>query len=128
MVSTQPVIAVVDDESSVRTMLGRVLRVADYQVATFSSGEDFLASLATSLPACVILDIHMPGMSGLEVQACLREAKVRIPVVFITASDDPTLDEAVRWPDTTRLLRKPFPVDELLAAISVALATPAHGA
>ena len=61
-------------------------------------------------------------------QACLREAKVRIPVVFITASDDPTLDEAVRWPDTTRLLRKPFPVDELLAAISVALAPPADGA
>jgi FixJ family two-component response regulator len=128
VVSTQPVIAVVDDESSVRTMLGRLLRLADYQVSAFSSGEDFLASLATSLPTCAILDIHMPGMSGLEVQARLRQAKVGIPVVFITASDDATLDDAVRGPDATQVLRKPFPVDDLLAAISVALAGRARGA
>ena len=128
MVTSAPVIAVVDDESSVRTMLGRLLRLADYRVAAFSSGEDFLASLATSLPACAIVDIHMPGMSGLEVQASLRDAKVRIPIVFITASDDATLDAAVCGPDATRVLRKPFPVDDLLAAISRALAGPAPGA
>jgi len=63
-----PHIAVVDDEASVRTALGRLLRLADYQVTAFASGEDFLASLATRLPDCAILDVHMPGLSGFDVQ------------------------------------------------------------
>ena len=127
MTSTVPLIAVVDDEAPVRTMLGRLLRLADYEVAAFSCGEDFLASLAARAPACVILDIHMPGLSGLEMQARLRATHKDIPVVFITASDDPLLDQAVREAHGVALLRKPFSSDTLLGALDAALGSQVRG-
>jgi FixJ family two-component response regulator len=119
--SADPIIAVVDDESPVRTMLGRLLRLANYQVGAFASGEEFLASLATRTPACAILDMHMPGLSGLDVQAQLRATQVLIPVVLITASDEPALDRSAREAGAVCLLRKPFSSDELLAAVGGAL-------
>ncbi len=115
-------IAVVDDESPVRTMLGRLLRLADYQVTAFASGEEFLASLAARRPACAVLDVHMPGLSGLDVQSRLRDAHIEVPVVFITASDDIELDRMVLDAGGVRLLRKPFSNDELLDAVATALA------
>ena len=124
MVSDGSIIAVVDDEWSVRTMLGRVLRLAGYRVAAFSCGEDFMTSVATRLPDCAIVDIHMPRMSGLDVQARLIGAKLSVPVILITASDDATLDAAARQLNVSRLLRKPFSGDELLAAVSAELANP----
>ena len=114
-------IAVVDDEASVRTMLRRLLRLADYEVAAFSSGEDFIASLATRRPDCIILDVHMPGLSGFDVQSQMRAAHIDVPTVFITASDDLALDRAVLEAGSVALLRKPFPNDELLEAIDAAL-------
>jgi len=116
-------IAVVDDEAPVRTALGRLLRLADYEVAAFGSGDEFLASLPVRVPACVILDVHMPGISGFAVQAQLRAANCDIPAVFITASDDPGLDAAVLAAGGTLLLRKPFTSDRLLKAVSAALGT-----
>ncbi len=121
MTKSGPYIAVVDDEASVRTALGRLLRLADYKVAAFGSGEDFLASLATRRPDCVILDVHMPGLSGFDVQARLCAAHSDIPVVFITASDDIALDQKVRAAGGATLLRKPFSNDALLAAVDAAL-------
>ncbi len=112
----------VDDEASVRTALGRLLRLADYEVAAFASGADFLASLATRRPDCAIVDIHMPGLSGLEVQARLSAAHSGIPVVFITAGDEPGLEATVHAAGGVTLLRKPFSNDALLAAINVAIA------
>jgi FixJ family two-component response regulator len=71
--SASPLIAVVDDETAVGTMLRRALRLAGYEVATFASGQEFLDSLPTCPPTCVILDIHMPGLSGFEWKcACAR--------------------------------------------------------
>jgi len=116
-----PSIAVVDDEASVRTALGRLLRLADYQVTAFASGEDFLASLATHCPDCAILDVHMPGLSGFDVQARLCAARSNVPVVFITASDDLALDQKVAAAGVGTLLRKPFSNDALLAAVGAAL-------
>ncbi len=92
MKSAASFIAVVDDEASVRTMPGRLLRLADYEVVGFGSGDDFIASLSKRRPDCVILDVHMPGLTGFDVQSRLRAAHVDIPVVFITASDDLALD------------------------------------
>lgn len=103
-------------------MLRRVLRLADHDVATFGSGEAFLASLAASIPACVILDIHMPGLSGLDVQARLRVMHLDVPIVFITASDDPALDGVIAEASGAVLLRKPFPTEELLDLVNAALA------
>jgi FixJ family two-component response regulator len=119
--SADPFIAVVDDESPVRTMLGRVLRLADYRVNAFASGEEFLASLTARLPACAILDVHMPGLSGLDVQARMRATRIEVPVVFITASDDLALDSLALEAGAVGLLRKPFSSDELLEAVGAAL-------
>ena len=121
MTSDDPRIAVVDDEVPVRTALGRLLRLADYEVATFGSGEAFLASIAAQPPDCVILDVHMPGLSGFDVQSRLRAERIDIPVVFITASDDLTLDRTVLEAGGVRLLRKPFSNDALLEAVDAAL-------
>jgi len=114
-------IAVVDDEASVRTMLGRLLRLADYEVGAFSCGDELFESLATRRPDCLILDVHMPGLSGLDLQSRLSDAHVAIPTVFITASDDVVLDLHVRQAGGVKLLRKPFSNAELLEAVGIAL-------
>ena len=111
----------VDDEASVRTALRRLLRLADFEVAPFGSGEAFLASLAARRPDCAILDVHMPGLSGFDVQSRMRAARIDIPVVFITASDDVALDRKVQQAGGVKLLRKPFSNDELLDAVAAAL-------
>jgi FixJ family two-component response regulator len=110
-------VAVVDDEAPVRTALGRLLRLADYEVVAFASGEDFLASLAERRPDCVVLDIHMPGLTGLDVQTRLSAAHLKIPVLFITASDELALSEQVLLAGGTQLLRKPFSNQALLDAL-----------
>lgn len=111
----------VDDEAPVRMALGRLLRLADYEVATFASGEEFLASLEARRPDCVLLDVHMPDLSGFDVQCRLQAAHVDVSVIFITASDDPDLDRLALASGGRMLLRKPFSNDELLAAIGAAL-------
>jgi FixJ family two-component response regulator len=121
-------IAVVDDEAPVRVALGRLLRLADYEVEAYGSGEEFLASLDIRCPACAILDVHLPGLSGFEVQARLRAAHPQIPVVFMTASDDMALDDAARGSGGARLLRKPFSSDQLLEAVGMALHCDSPGA
>lgn len=103
-----------------RTALARLLRLANYNVSVFSSGAEFLASLDAQRPDCVLLDIHMPELTGLDVSARLRAARIKIPVIFITASDDRDLDHAAVLADA-RLLRKPFSNDDLLAAVEAVL-------
>lgn len=102
-------------------MIGRLLRLEDYQVASFGSGEEFLVSLVSRVPACVILDVHMPGLSGLGVQERLRAIDAGIPAIFITASDDSALDKAVLQAQGLVLLRKPFSREILLGAVGAAL-------
>ena len=128
MSGAAPYIAVVDDEESVRTMIGRLLRLEDYQVASFGSGEEFLVSLVSRVPACVILDVHMPGLSGLDVQERLRAIDAGIPAIFITASDDSALDKAVLQAHGLALLRKPFSREVLLGTIGAALRGKPHDA
>jgi FixJ family two-component response regulator len=114
-------VAVVDDESAVRIALRRLLRLADFDVILFDSGEQFLASLGDRRPACVVLDVHMPGLSGLDVLQRLRSSDFDIPVVCITASDDLELDRLVERAGAVRLLRKPFSSDVLIGAVSTAM-------
>ena len=108
-------------------MLGRMLRLDGFEVSSFGSGETFLASLAGQVPACVILDVHMPGLSGLDVQSRLRSTPVKVPVIFITASDDPDLDRLALEAGGRLLLRKPFSKEDLLAAVDTALASARSG-
>jgi FixJ family two-component response regulator len=114
-------IAVVDNEASVRKAVGRLIRAAGYEVAAYESGTEFLDSLAQHQPACVVLDLHMPQLSGFDVQAELNRRAHRIPVVILTA--DYTPDTIARATQLGAVACLPKPVDgtHLIAAIRDAL-------
>ena len=114
-------VAVVDDEAPVRVALGRLLRLAGYTAVTSPSGEDFLATLVHHRPDCALLDMCLPGLSGLQLQALLHAKGIALPVVFITASDDPALARKALEAGGVRVLHKPFSNVELLAAVDLAL-------
>ena len=114
-------IALLDDEAPVRVALGRLLRLADYEVLAYASGEEFLAALDDCVPDCAVLDVHLPGLTGIQVQQRLQSGAVRFPVVFITASEDAAVDRDAREAGGLCVLRKPFSSAELLASIALAL-------
>jgi two-component system response regulator FixJ len=114
-------VAVVDDEVPVRTALGRLLRLAHYEVSLFPSGEAFLESLDNQRPDCVLLDINMPGLSGLDVQRRLRSVSILIPAICITSGEDVKLLREALDAGAVDLLRKPFSNHDLLEAIRTAL-------
>jgi FixJ family two-component response regulator len=116
-------IAVVDDEASVRIALGRLLRMAGYEVLAYASGEEFLSALGDRMPDCALLDIHLPGLTGIQVQMRLQADHVQLPVAFITASDDPAIGGSALQAGGLCVLRKPFSSQELLASIEFALQT-----
>jgi FixJ family two-component response regulator len=109
-------IAVVDDDESVRNAVQGVLRSAGLKARTFGSAEEFLRSGQQAQIACVISDMQMPGMSGLELLAQLATAEHRIPVIFITAYGTPRVREQARRAGAVQFLDKPFD-DELLLEI-----------
>jgi FixJ family two-component response regulator len=119
--STGVRVAVVDDEEPVRRGLGRLLRLAHYDVTLFSSGEEFLASLDARRPDCMVLDVSMPGVSGLDVQRRLRSVSIRIPAICISGGEDGALLREVQEAGIDCLLHKPFSNTALLEAIRVAL-------
>lgn len=121
MKSSAPLIAIVDDEPSVRKALGRLIRSTGFEAIGYASGTEFLASLPARCPDCVVLDIHMPGMTGFEVQAQLQTHHSALPLIFITAYDDPDGERRSRETGTVPLLRKPFTDEQLLSAIQAAL-------
>lgn len=114
-------IAIVDDEAQVRSALGRLLRLSDFEVLSFESGQTFIDSLAQYVPECVLLDVHMPGLSGLQVHALLRATRPHPQVIFITASDDAELTQLAHDTGASALLRKPFTNRALLDAVNTAL-------
>ena len=126
MASDAPYVAIIDDDSEVRVALGRLLRIAGYAVATFESGAEFLPSVAARVPDCLVLDVHLPGLTGFEVQSRLRAQGFDPPTVFISASEDPGLPARVREVGGVRLLQKPFSNEALLAAVVAALAQRDH--
>jgi len=118
---TPSLIAVVDDEEPIRKALKRLLRSAGLEVETFPSGVEFLESLTIRRPDCVVLDLHMPKVSGFEVQARLTESGAHVPVVIITGHDsDETRAQALAGMPVA-YLRKPVNDQVLLDAIELAL-------
>jgi len=104
---TRPHIAVVDDEESVRKALMRLIRSVGLSVETFGSGAEFLKSIETRLPDCVVLDLHMPHMNGFKVQADLARKHAALPVIIITGHDLPQARERagrrrISFPSQTR--------------------------
>ncbi len=111
------VIAVVDDDESFRDALERFLRTLGFQVESFASGEEFLRSRQLGLVACVILDLAMPGMNGLEVQQQLAARGLQIPIVFVTAHRDDQLGQRATAVGALAVLRKPVDQDELVRSV-----------
>ena len=121
MSKTRPLIAVVDDEEPVRKALTRLLRSAGLDVETFPSGVEFLESLPTRRPDCVVLDLHMPLMNGFEVQARLAKSSAPVPVVIITGHDSTETRDRALAGQPMAYLRKPVNDQTLLDAIELAL-------
>jgi FixJ family two-component response regulator len=119
------VIAIVDDEECVRKALERLLRSVGHKVATFRSGEDFLYALGICRPDCAILDFHLPGLSGLDVQRCLRRNRNSLPCIIITGKDEPETSERVLASGAVGYLTKPLDARKLFDMISEAV-TEAH--
>ena len=117
-----PLVAVVDDDPSVRKSLDRLIRSVGLDVRVFASAEEFLKSASPLKPHCLILDVGLPGMSGIELQRHLLARSSNVPIIFITAhgSDERARSEAASdW--TVAYFIKPFSADELLDAVNVAL-------
>jgi FixJ family two-component response regulator len=119
----RPYVAVVDDEESVRRALVRLLRASDLDAEAFATGQAFLTSVSVRTPDCVILDIQMPGLTGRDVQRELIASGIRVPVIIITAHDEPTLREQCLADGAIAYLRKPLRGDALLASIQTAVAS-----
>jgi FixJ family two-component response regulator len=115
-------VSVIDDDESVRRALGRLIRSFGWNVETFASAEEFLAPGEHRAPACLVLDLRMPGMSGLELQERLAAAGRHIPVVFITGHPDESARRAALAAGAVEFLRKPFDDRVLLDAVARALA------
>lgn len=121
MLESTPVIAIVDDEESVRKALGRLIRAAGFNVETFSSGADFLLSLRQRLPHCVVLDLRMPRVNGFQVQQALAKAGNLLPVVIITGDDSAESRARALEQGARAYLRKPVDDATLIDAIQTAL-------
>jgi FixJ family two-component response regulator len=120
-ISAIPTISIVDDDESVRDALESLLKSVGYRTEVFASAEDFLRSGPHEETKCVILDIRMPGMSGLELQRRLVAAGSRVRIIFVTAHADEEGRARVVSAGAVACLRKPFNDDVLLRAVESAL-------
>lgn len=116
-----PTIFVVDDDAAVRTALRRLLLSLRLPVRLFASAEEFLAQTDGGARGCLILDLGLPGMTGLELQERLTGREPPLPVIFITAHDDPDSRDTALRRGAVGYLRKPFERDRLLAHVRDAL-------
>jgi FixJ family two-component response regulator len=114
-------IAVLDDDESLRRALIRALQIDGFSTVEFARGEEFLKSWRLDPPACLILDLEMPGVSGLEVLEALQVAKAQFPVIVITAHDAPHVREQTMRRGALAYLRKPFDIAVLLEAVTDAV-------
>src|SRR5215510_2818856 len=117
-----PLVAIVDDDASVRQSTYRLVRSFGYRAQTFGSGDEFLGSGAV---ACLVLDVRMPGMDGLDVQRALAERGERIPIVFLTARASDEEERRARSAGAVEFLRKPVGQATLRRALENVL--PASG-
>lgn len=116
-----PYVAIVDDEEGIRKALRRLLRASGLDAHAYATGEEFLSAAAQKRPDCLVLDLHMPGMSGLQVLRRLQATGEPLPVVVITAHDEPETRKQCMNAGADAYLRKPLEDRLLLKAISAAM-------
>ena len=121
MMEPDAVVLVVDDDPSVRRSTERLLRLAGLKVQTFSSAREFLRGHRPEGPACLILDVRMPGLSGMDLQHELAESGIHIPIIFITAHGDIPMTVRAMKAGAAEFLTKPFRGRSLLDAVHAAI-------
>jgi FixJ family two-component response regulator len=119
--STEPIVFVVDDDSSFREALGRLFRSVGLRVEAFGSASELLQSKRPNVPSCLILDVRLPGLSGLDFQAELAKANINIPIIFITGHGDIPMTVKAMKAGAVEFLTKPLREQDLLDAVQVAL-------
>ncbi|MCK5271853.1 MAG: response regulator transcription factor [Sedimentisphaerales bacterium] len=122
MTEQTPTIFIIDDDPSARRGLSRLIRVAGFSVRAFASAQDFLASQHCKGPGCIVLDVQMPGLSGLDLQAELNKTEYNMPIIFISAHGDVPMTAQAMKDGALDFLTKPVDRDQLLNAIRGALA------
>jgi FixJ family two-component response regulator len=120
-VSAAPLVAIVDDDESLRIALVGLVRSVGYDARGFASGEECLQSGAVHSFSCIITDIQMPGMSGIDLKLHLAAQQCTLPVIMITARPDPSLEEKALAAGAVGFLRKPFEASALIVCLEKAL-------
>lgn len=120
----QRLIAIVDDDASVRQSTRRLVRSFGYHAEAYGSAEEYLAADVAETTACLLLDVRMPGMDGLELQRRLADAEESVPIVFLTALASDDEERRARQAGAFQILRKPVAKDVLLKVLEAALAAP----
>lgn len=118
MPNSGPVVGVLDDEPEMRKAIRRLLMVRGFRVEEYGCGEDLLAALGSQQLDYLLLDLHMPGTNGFDVLETLRARRILVPVIVITAHDEPGTAERARALGASAYLRKPVDRDELISAIA----------
>ena len=121
MTEPQPTVFVIDDDAAMREALKSLIRSVRLQVETFGSANEFLREKPPTAASCLVVDVRLPGMSGLDFQRHLAEAAVRIPIIFITAHGDVPMSVRAMKAGAVEFLTKPFRDQDLLDAIQSAL-------
>src|SRR6266404_5535597 len=121
MTELEPIVFVVDDDLSVRRSTERLLRAAGLKVQTFTSAREFLKHPRPEGPACLVLDVRMPGLSGIELQRELTQSGIQIPIIFITAHGDIPMTVRAMKAGAVEFLTKPFRSRGLLDAVRAAI-------
>ncbi len=116
-----PVVFVIDDDPSVREALSSLVRSIGLQVETFSSAQEFFGAKRSDALSCLIVDVRLPGLSGLDFQAELTKARIQIPIIFITGHGDIPMSVKAMKAGAIEFLTKPFRDQDLLDAVQVAL-------
>jgi FixJ family two-component response regulator len=117
----EPIVFVVDDDPSIRTSTERLVRSVGFKVQTFASAKEFLASARPDEPACLVLDVRMPGLSGLDLQRELARSGVDIPIIFMTGHGDIPMTVRAMKAGAVEFLTKPMRKQALLDAIRAAI-------
>jgi FixJ family two-component response regulator len=120
-VSASPLICIIDDDDSLRVALVGLVRSVGYEARGFASAEAFLQSGALDACACLVTDIQMPGMSGVELKEHLTAQKIDLPVIMISGRPDPSLEGKARAAGAAAFMKKPFDASALIGYLDKAL-------
>jgi FixJ family two-component response regulator len=121
MTELESIVFVVDDDESVRESLGGLIRSAGLRVETFASAQQFWEGPRANAPSCLVLDVHLPGLSGLDLQKRMADADIEIPIIFITGRGDIPMSVRAMKAGAVEFLTKPFSDRDLLGAIGQAI-------